>query len=319
MKKLNYRTFGKTAPKKLLTDRSQFRPRKRRVDSFTKRQLSTLRKTTEPLSRLIKKSIVCANEVTNTLLKKYGVPEFNVTSATVFLIDNLIFSEFSDELCMAIAEPESNCIIINSDLTENIDLPATIFHEMSHIKAYIAHKYINGKGFSYRGGLEVHTNKGIYFKGINEALVCLMEKRYFKDYILGNDCLAVDYLSDREKFEKKYASIEQEENIMDGDIFYLEKDLSMYAFSMPEARKTLDYIFNCISNSLGILKNDVINEFEKAHFTGYLFPIARMIESTFGEKSFRLIGSIANTENSAKIYRSFLQSLYHQNKNPVSR
>ena len=46
--------------------------------------------------------------------------------------------------------------------------------------------------------------------------------------------------------------------------------------------------------------DEVYKVFLKAHFTGQLLPIARLVEKTFGEGSFRLLGNM-DTENKSGV------------------
>ena len=44
--------------------------------------------------------------------------------------------------------------------------------------------------------------------------------------------------------------------------------------------------------------DDVFKEFLKSHFNGRLLPVARLVEKTFGEGSFRLLGNMGTDRKS---------------------
>ena len=52
---------------------------------------------------------------------------------------------------------------------------------------------------------------------------------------------------------------------------------------------------------------EVFKEFLKANFTGQLLGIARLVEQTFGEGSFRLLGNMTEDKSSAVLYLDSLR------------
>jgi len=51
----------------------------------------------------------------------------------------------------------------------------------------------------------------------------------------------------------------------------------------------------------------VYKVFLKAHFTGRLLPIGRLIEKTFGEGSFRLLGNMDTDDESGALHLESLE------------
>ena len=55
--------------------------------------------------------------------------------------------------------------------------------------------------------------------------------------------------------------------------------------------------------------DDVFKEFIKAHFTGQLLLISSLVEKTFGEVSFRILGNMTPEQESAVLYMETFRKL----------
>jgi len=115
--------------------------------------------------------------------------------------------------------------------------------------------------------------------------------------------------SEKAKNLKKKIAIEK--GIPEEDIIWVNEDGSDYEdFSYRAQRKVLKYVCEEIKKQYPEQFKDaseVYKLFLKAHFTGQLLPIARLMEKTFGEGSFRLLGNMETSNESGILHLESLQ------------
>lgn len=157
----------------------------------------------------------------------------------------------------------------------DVEFAQILFHEMIHCKSYGPLQVTReseakpSRLEAYRNGFAVVSRDGdtVYFHEIDEAITSLLEQRFieraFEERNLFNQD-EFDTISESQEDEREKFSI------------------------------LVDQIYEKNKGSFED-KDEIVELFIRAHITGRLLPVARLVESTFGKGSFRKIG-----ENSKK-------------------
>jgi len=197
---------------------------------------------------------------------------------------------------------------------------AVVLHEMLHLKAYLCIEVGEQGGkvqkTSYREGVtvEAHRHRGKHhghFTGLHEAIVAEAEKRFLPE-LMNHLALAAEkeWLKFQEAKEMK-KKLAEEEGIPEGDIIWVGKEKGDWkAVSYSSQRDVLNYVCAEIQKQFPQqFKNpdEVYNLFLRAHFTGRLLLIARLVEKTFGEGSFRLLGNMGTDSESGVLHLESLK------------
>ncbi len=186
-----------------------------------------------------------------------------------------------------------------------------VLHEILHFKSYAAFSVDQElKPWSYRRGVRVFppaTSPKIeaYFLGLDEAITAEIGKRLFNQ-LIENKIFTEEIRwlrSEKAKLLIKDLSIIF--NFPEDEIFWinenyefnfdLENSNNIRIFEFYHQRKVLNYLCEEIQKEFSDQypnKEAVFNEFFKAYFNGKLLTIARLVEKTFGEGSFRLLGQM---------------------------
>ena len=84
--------------------------------------------------------------------------------------------------------------------------------------------------------------------------------------------------------------------------------------SYPRQRAILSFVVSEIQEEFSKkykANEDVSLEFLKAFFTGYLLPIARLVETTFGKGSFRVLGMMGDDKETPITVWEYLEKSAH--------
>lgn len=255
-----------------------------------------------------------ANEITNGLIKRSNTSRFNVPPQNVHILDDGLFKDVVSE--SRIRNPErlkgmhsidNQAAFVNKDACmSKVQEAVNIFHEITHLKGHLALR-IHGEGkFVYRQGnglarlrFKDEKNRISYlFDGLEEAVTESIVKKYFLSFIetcpdkkikeeLGHILRLRQYVKEHPG-EVVPPSVEAEE------LSSIAPDGKAFGrFGYPSQRKVLNYLLQEIytANSERFKNADEVMElFIESHFNGDMLKIGRMVEETFGEKSFALVG-----------------------------
>ena len=158
----------------------------------------------------------------------------------------------------------------------------------------------------------LHGKYHEHFEGLHEAIVSEVEKRALPQ-ILDLPELAKEkewLLSDEAKELRK--KLAERKKIPEDDIVWVGKKgkNDWETVSYPQQRGVLQYVCTEIQEQCPDRYQSadaVFKEFLRAHFTGQLLQIARPVEETFGEGSFRLLGNMATEEQDAVLHLESLK------------
>ena len=267
-----------------------------------------------------KLAIEKANEITNSLLNEFGLASFDVPERNIHIVPEKLYKQIEkDDDLIATTFQDRQLIVLNAErLTHPIDRTATIFHEIIHLKNYLALEAHEDLYKPYHSGLKISASRkksekiGFFtaFSGLNEAVVSEIEKKYFLQLIRDNQFLKDEYHWETSKEAQELKEkVAKEKNRKSDEIMWISKDGKNFNFfPYYEQRKVLNYIVDSLyednANKFNS-RDEVMKLFFKSHFDGKLLPIARLIEKSFDKGAFRIIGMM-DDENSAGLLMDYL-------------
>lgn len=170
---------------------------------------------------------------------------------------------------------ESGTMVVDKRESDVI-FAVSLFHEMSHLKSYMAiqatekNKKITDSTLEYyRSGFSITSRDGqtTYFYDIEEAIIGYATKWFYTTYLKNNHLFEKGDLKD---FEKNPDTTREEET---SDFLKFVDDLYL---------KNQDMFSN---------REEIISLFIKAQVTGNVLPVARLIEYSYGTGAFRYLGN----------------------------
>ncbi|MBU1290099.1 hypothetical protein KKG85_02570 [Patescibacteria group bacterium] len=262
-----------------------------------------------------------ANQETNKLMREAGVETYNISAENYHIIPPELYKEIigSGNHSAGAFFVKQGVVFNAEEYRDNLaHFGSVAFHETLHLKGYysieVEEKNEKVEKTSYREGMTVgssqrHDHYGgqhRHFVGLHEAIVSAQEKIFLsklfetpemkeeKEWMMSDEA---------KKFKKELA---KKKNISEDEIIYVNKKCEGgWFFSYLPQRQTLDYVCGEIQKEFPNQyqsADDVSKEFLKSHFTGHLLPIARLVEKTFGEGSFRLLGNMTDKDESGILH-----------------
>ena len=287
-------------------------------DSLLQRDRDELQRFEYPKSETVVALIDFANKETSRLMEEINIEPYDVPVENYHIVLEEFYKRVVGNNSNAIAHTSEQGMLFNGRKFEgnHVHFGAVAIHETLHLKAHLSLEVSETNGTvstsNYRRGVKVgslqeHSDVGMYhehFKGLDEAIVATQEKKSL-ERLLEVPQLTKEkewMLSDSAKQLKKELSAQK--GVSEGDIIWVdEKNYEIVSY--PKQRETLQFICSEIQIQFPEqYKNsdDVFNEFLKSHFTGKLLPIARLVERTFGEGSFRLLGNMDTDKSSGVLH-----------------
>ena len=267
-----------------------------------------------------------ANKETSELMKEAGIEPYDVPTENYHIIPPELYKKAAGNNGIAATFNTKQGIIFDAGhFRDNpVNFGATTLHETLHLKAHFSME-VQEEGDKvnktpYREGVTVralqkHGHHGKYhehFKGLHETIVAEIEKRLLAK-LLDLPELAKEkewLMSDEAKELRK--KIAEKKEIPEDDIIWVGKKgkNGWEAVSYLQQREVLNYVCAEIQEQFPDQyqnTNDVFKEFLKAHFTGQLLPIARLVEKTFGEGNFRILGNMDTESKSGVLHLESLK------------
>ena len=308
-------------------------------EQFSSRQRTILESSEIKKSKCEKLAIEKINEITNSILSEFKLDVFNVPERNVHLIPDKLFKEITkDETITGATSEIMQLILLNAEaLKDPMSRISAMLHEIIHLKSFLVLEVHEDLKRVYRGGVTVgalreKSEKVGYFMmfgGLNEAIVTEIQKRYLKKCFsevvstlekmsdLGSyDQFLIDEYhwqdsKEARNFKRKLIK-EAFPDRGEDEIVWVGRNESGYdLLGYYGQRKVLNYIVDVLfkdNTDRFNSKDEVMKLFFKAHFDGKLFAIAKLIEKSFGEGSFRIIGMMSEKdENSIGQVMDYLQ------------
>jgi len=252
------------------------------------------------------KIIDLINEETNKLLAKYNLPEFDIPSNNVHLVDEKAYRELNplEEDKFTRFSPAYQAVFTSKSQPKFI-FAERIYHEFIHFKSYQAMQRIfkNEQEFYelYRAGFILYSRDGEreYFRNLNEAVTEELTKRFY-----------FQQLKNEPSFEKEVGEVEQirekwlakakteEDKTIAMDIAELRSSdkkgtKAVLSFTYWDERNILNNLIDKLyqkNQQKFHDREEVFDLFAKAMLGGNLLPVGKLVDRTFGPGVFRKIG-----------------------------
>lgn len=252
-----------------------------------------------------------ANRETSRLMQDADVEPHDIPEENYHIIPTELYEKIAGEGSSATAKSTEQGIIFDAaEVRGNaVYFGAVALHETLHLKARLVMEVSGNEdkisATPYREGVSIralqkqgyHGEYHTHFDGLHEAIVAETEKRF-----LGKLLDEPQLSKEKEWLETKEAKdlkkkISEIKGVPEEDIVWVgeggDNDWERVGYSSQ--RMVLSYLCDEIHKEFsGEYKSpdEVYKVFLNAHFTGRLLSIARLIEKTFGEGSFRLLGNM---------------------------
>lgn len=247
----------------------------------------------------------------NHMRKSLGLAAHTIPHNNYYILPSEVYNSKTGKGSNGFAAPKRQVVLLRaSTLRESpLALAGTIFHETLHLNGHLCLRLEERTGkivkkVPVRMGVEVQSmimgEHGFeyhsHFSGLHEAIVSHYQKEFIPK--LQN----ISFLQKEFKnlksltFEKTKKKIAQQEYVQMDDIVWANKETTRFlAVNYSEQRKVFNFICDKIAEKLPqqFENSDMVyREFLRAHFTGRMLPLARVIESIFDEGSFRRLGDM---------------------------
>ncbi|MFA6565383.1 MAG: hypothetical protein WCT48_01440 [Candidatus Paceibacterota bacterium] len=263
------------------------------------------------------------NERLKSLMKECGAEPYDISAENFHILPPDLYHEMNnneDNHASAVIYQQKVLIDADSVRGNLLFFASLAAHESAHLRGHLALE-VNESPQSghfdetrYRRGWTVGSSRKkkeegeghSHFMGVHEAIATMVQKNMIGE-ILELPLFADEKeLRESETWGKVKALVSEIKKIPEDDIIWVNpKNLEEgESYGYPAQRKTLEYVFFEVQKQFPEqykTADDVYQEFLKAQFTGQMLSVARMIEKTFGEGSFRTLGNMDKGENSGII------------------
>lgn len=264
------------------------------------------------------KMLADINQAINVLRQECGFGPVFFPPEKCYILPKSILEEFLDSRGGGVASYEEQLIALDANVVRShrIVFANVAFHEVLHLSGAQVFRSLETSGSPesnlgdslYRAGWTVYSSpkKGAegdehsHFKGLHEAIVANEEFKFTRN------------LMDREEFsdlKERMSSLDimeiklriyQDKGVAIDEIFYIDEAREeYYGVGYPKQREVLLYVCDVLAEDVDCKSEDIEKEFLKGHFSGDLFPIARMMKESFGSVGFRALGGMDTKGNSA--------------------
>lgn len=267
-----------------------------------------------------------ANEETSRLMQEAGIEPYDVPIDNFHIVPPELYKKATGGGGTATTFNAKQGIIFDAQhFRDNpVNFGAVALHESLHLKAHFSVEVQEEGGktekTNYREGVTIralqsyglHGKYHHHFEGLHEGIVAETEKRLLGK-LLDRPELAKEkewLTSDEAKEMRKKLAVEKE--IPEDDIIWIGKKGKddWETVSYLRQRDVLNYVCAEIQKQFPDeyqSADDVYKTFLNAHFTGRLLPLARIVEKTFGEGSFRLLGNMDTDRQSGVLHLESLK------------
>jgi len=333
---------GSTEEQKEVVRREKEKALFNHFDSLPPEELAQFKKFEYPKSEKEISLIDFANIETDELMQQAGVEPYDIPLENFHIIPPELYKKAAGDTGTATTFNSKQGIIFDAQhFRDNpLNFAATALHETLHLKAHFSLEVEQNpedknkiETTPYREGVTIralqkyghHGQYHAHFNGLHEAIVATQEQKSLPKILnLPEFAEEKEWLQSEEAKELR-KKLAKEKNIPEDDIIWVGKkgknDWEKLSYLQP--KRALDYVCSEIQKQFPDKYNspdEVFKEFLKAHFTGQLLPIARLIEKTFGEGSFRILGNMDASRDSGVMHLESLKKMrMRQIKNLVNQ
>lgn len=275
-----------------------------------------------------------ANKILNDFLKKYGLESFDISEKNIHIIPQELYRQAGFEGDFAVHRAKQQLIAVNAGMLRKSPflMAKSIFHEMTHLKSFVSFDIAqNSKDpnlknmdeenpedeskdtYLYgmrRGGLEINESyrksdedeSYRSFVGLNEAVVAELTQIFGQKVFFSskdNDTQREQEWLNSEKAQELKNKVAQRLRISAKEVDWVNERGEYFIASYRQQRKVFIYMLEEIASDMRKSKEEIQDIFFKAHFDGNILEIAHLIEKTFGKNTFRVVGMMDGTSQSA--------------------
>lgn len=295
-------------------------------ESLSPQERDQLEKFEYPKSEKELAIISFANKETSRLMEEAGIKPYDVPVENYHIVPSELYKKATDGDGTATTSNTKQAIIFDAQYFRDnpVNFGAVALHESLHLKAHfsieVQEEYDKVNVTPYREGVTVrslqsdgyHGKYHLHFAGLHEGIVAETEKRLLPK-LLDYPELAKEkewLISDEAKEMRK--KLAEKEEISEDDIIWVGKKGEDDWETIPylSQRNVLNYTCEEIQKQFPTefqSADEVYKTFLNAHFTGQLLPLARLVEKTFGEGSFRLLGNMDINSQSGVLHLESLK------------
>ena len=317
---------GASAEKKEQTRREVEQALFNHFESLSPQEREQFKKLEYPKSEKELALINFANEETSRLMQEAEIEPYDVPAENYHIIPPELYKKVAGDSGNATTFNTKQGIIFDAlEFRDNpVHFGAVVLHESLHLKAHFSMEVQEGgdkvSKTPYREGVTVRASQSYghhgkyhqHFDGLHEGIVAETEKRLLAK-LLDHPELAKEkgwLISDEAKEMRK--KLAQKKEIPEDDIVWVGKkgENDWETVSYLRQRDVLNYVCAEIQKQFPDeyqSADDVYKTFLNAHFTGRLLPLARLVEKTFGEGSFRLLGNMDTDRQSGVLHLESLK------------
>lgn len=286
------------------------------LDSLPDKDIEVMKKEELVKTPEILNFISFANTETNRLRQQFGVEGYDIPVDNYHFLSKKTCQRLNVKSAAAAYGMRQGIIIQNDKFADSkLSLAATIFHETMHLKAFMALQNDgDAKDFSFfRSGVTACSRDGskisshVHFDGLNEAIVAEQENK-----TAGKIMLLPEFDEDRNFLEvgfvKQQINDFKKRKKLDSDAvvwFNFDQQKIEVLSSYDEHRKLLRYVCQEIQKELPdeyATPDQVFTEFLRAHFTGSLLTVGKLVEKAFGPDSFRALSNMSRDSETVGLY-----------------
>lgn len=261
--------------------------------------------------------IAVANELTNEVLKRFGCQPFDIPEKNIHIYPEKFYKEkiAGDGAPGRFSFYRQAILLSEEGISKNpYYLAIIILHEMIHAKNFSSLTNTKDDIFLRREGFKMHRKDRdadtLYtvFHGMNEAITEKIAKELFPDLLN-----SVSFFKHANENETDEFSLKLKDGIKDftDEVYLFDKTTKKIdRFAYHEQRRVLDYVIQSLSEDNEDkfeTKQNVLDLFYKAYFSGEVLEIARLIKKSFGEDAFRILGNISKEPQSAVEVLDYLE------------
>jgi len=270
--------------------------------------------------------ITFVNTEVSRLAREFGLDSYDIPAENYHIIPSKLYKKVSNDSSNATAfYPKQGAVFEAESFQDNLlYFGAVALHETLHLKAFYSME-VNEEGkevhkTSYREGVSIralqregyHGDYHEHFRGLHEAIVSRVERDSIARLLeLPELAKEKEWLASEEANQLKQ-NLAKEREISEKDIIWVGKKgkNDWETVGYPKHIEVLEYVCSEIQKQFTDKyqsTEEVFKEFLKANFTGQLLGIARLVEQTFGEGGFRLLGNMTEDKSSAVLYLDSLR------------
>ena len=239
-------------------------------------------------------------------VKKYGGKPVPLTPDHIHVLDfNRMSEEEKKNLGNIIGHYDhilqTARVIVEGNEDNNLNFANRTVHELLHFSSFQSADFENKENKILNeqhriGGLLIRTSdelgkEQIYFNDWDEAITEELAVRFDEEYFKSIEPLS-EILKQRDKLRANFA--ENHPETSQGDVKRIVNNITSngdftYFVERQECTMIIENIFKNNSDKFRSI-DEVFDVFAKAYFTGKILPIAKLVEKTYGNGSFREFG-----------------------------